>query len=72
MKMARTSHRRNARKQGQRLREMAQEAHRRNAAKICGPLIPDKVLRALASLNLPASEFVYTACLEKLLREVPR
>jgi hypothetical protein len=63
--MARTSHRRN-------VREIAQEARRRNAAKNSAPLIPDKVLRALASLNLPASEFVYTACLEKLLREVPR
>ena len=31
-------------------------------------LIPTNVLKRLASLNLPPNEFVYQACLEKLLR----
>jgi len=30
--------------------------------------IPDKILRQLASLNLPPNPFVYEACLEKLMR----
>ena len=34
------------------------------------PLIPDSVLAKLAALNLPPNEFVYQACLEKLLRSV--
>ena len=34
------------------------------------PLIPEAVLKKLAALNLPANEFVYQACLEKLLRSV--
>src|SRR5262245_9868431 len=33
-----------------------------------GPLIPQSVLKQLAALNLPPNEFVYQACLEKLLR----
>jgi len=31
-------------------------------------MIPDRILKQLAALNLPPNEFVYTACLEKLLR----
>ena len=31
-------------------------------------VIPDKILKQLAALNLPPNPFVYTACLEKLMR----
>jgi len=33
------------------------------------PLIPEAVIKKLAALHLPANEFVYEACLEKLMRE---
>jgi hypothetical protein len=38
------------------------------AKKTGTPEIPAKVLKQLASLNLPPIPFVYEACLEKLLR----
>jgi hypothetical protein len=58
----------NHRKHVRRLKAQAQ-AQRVLALKKKGErLIPDKILRQLASLNLPPNEFVYQACLEKLLR----
>jgi hypothetical protein len=58
----------NHRKHVRRLKAQAQ-AQRMLALKKNGErLIPDKILRQLASLNLPPNEFVYQACLEKLLR----
>ena len=59
----------NTRKQAK--RQKAQERAQRllNLKKQREPLIPDKVLKRLASLGLPPSEFVYQACLEKLMRE---
>jgi hypothetical protein len=32
------------------------------------PLIPDSVLKRLASLNLPPNEWVYNVCLRELMR----
>jgi len=57
-----------SRKQGQRLKELERAQRMLNAKKNGKPAIPDKILRRLASLNLPPNEFVYQACLEKLLR----
>jgi len=47
----------------------AREARRLSFAKNSGPLIPDEVLRKLASLSLPNSEWIYDACLRKAIAE---
>jgi hypothetical protein len=46
----------------------ARHARMLQAKKTGTPEIPAKVLKQLASLNLPPIPFVYEACLEKLLR----
>jgi hypothetical protein len=66
--MAATPHRRNAKKQSARFAAMGRAKRLFNLKRHKGEMIPAEVLRKLASLNLPANEFVYQACLEKLLR----
>jgi hypothetical protein len=61
-------HRANAVRNGRRLAAMGRAKRLFNIKRQKGEMIPAEVLRKLASLNLPANEFVYQACLEKLLR----
>jgi hypothetical protein len=63
-----TRHKANARRNSKRLWALARAKRLLNLKKQGEPMIPDSVLKQLASLNLPANEFVYQACLEKLLR----
>jgi len=56
-------------KAGAAWRELGRQSKLLAAKRAGGKVVPDKILRRLASFNLPASEFVYTAVLEKLLRE---
>ena len=60
---------RNSRKQAERLKAEAREKRRLYFMKQREPLIPDRILKRLAALNLPPSEFVYTAVLEKLMKD---
>ena len=65
----------NGRKQAVRWNERRNAiAHRaaliRELRRAGNPLIPESVLKRLAALQLPPNEFVYQACLEKLLRSV--
>jgi hypothetical protein len=46
----------------------ARQARMLQAKKTGERVIPDGILKKLAALNLPPNEFVYQACLEKLLR----
>jgi hypothetical protein len=64
-----TPHKASAKRAGKRLRELAQETQRLNFKKRSEPLIPDEVLRKLASLSLPNSEWIYDACLRKAIAE---
>jgi len=66
--MARTPQRMSATKQAERLKALARAKRLLNFKRKSEPVIPDRVLKQLAALNLPANEFVYQACLEKLLR----
>ena len=50
------------------LKAAARRGHMLQAKKTGKPLIPDAVIKKLAALHLPANEFVYEACLEKLMR----
>jgi len=64
-------HRANGKKQSKRLWAMARARQTLNLKRRGEPLIPESVLKKLAALNLPeANQFVYQACLEKLLRGV--
>ena len=68
--MARTPHKANARKQSKRFAALSRAQRQFNARRKGEPIIPDKILRKLAALHLPeANQFVYQACLEKLMRE---
>jgi len=68
--MARVSRRANsAKQQGQRLRMIMRQKRILNAKAKGEPLIPEAVIKKLAALHLPANEFVYEACLEKLMRD---
>jgi hypothetical protein len=63
----RTSHQR---KHINRLNSMARTGRLLSLKRKNERLIPAKILHKLASLNLPeANQFVYQACLEKLMRE---
>jgi hypothetical protein len=59
---------RNARKQAQRMREAAEVARRLQVKRTGKPEIPAKVLKQLASLNLPPNPWVYSVCLDALMR----
>jgi hypothetical protein len=64
---AKTAHHTNSARQARRLRAAA--AHRRamNLKRASEPLIPSKVLRALAAMKLPKNKRVYNARLRELL-----
>jgi len=53
------------------LQAMARTQHMLALKKSGRQLIPNAVIKKLAALHLPANEFVYEACLEKLMREAP-
>jgi hypothetical protein len=57
-------------KPGAQWREMGRRQKMLNAKKSSKPVIPDRILRKLASLNLPPNEWVYSVCLRELMREV--
>jgi hypothetical protein len=59
----------NHRKHVQNIKAQMQQAHRLAFKKRSEPLIPDEVLRKLASLGLPNSEWIYDACLRKAIAE---
>lgn len=56
-------------KPGEEWRRLAREANRRELQRRREKLIPDEVLRKLASLSLPNSEWIYDACLRKAIAE---
>jgi hypothetical protein len=62
------STRTNARKQGQRMKQLMRQRQMLRLRQKGEKLIPNEILAKLAALNWPPNEFVYQACLEKLLR----
>ena len=50
------------------IKARARQARMLEAKRTGERVIPDNILRKLAALNLPPNPFVYTACLEKLMR----
>jgi len=59
----------NSRRQGQRLKAEMRAKRLLNLKRDGERLIPDKVLRTLASLNLPNNPWVYSVVLAALERE---
>jgi len=56
------------RKPGERWREMGRTQRMLNAKRTGTKVVPDKVLKKLASLGLPNNKWVYDVCLRELLR----
>jgi hypothetical protein len=57
-------------KPGERWRELGRQARLLQAKQRGEKIVPDKILRRLAALRIPeANQFVYQACLEKLMRD---
>jgi hypothetical protein len=69
MTMARTPHRRNSKKQGERLKAMARARRLFNLKKNKEPLISDRILKLLAAAELPLQKQAYQAKLSELLGE---
>jgi hypothetical protein len=66
--LKRSLHRVNGSKQAQRLAEMGRRKLRLNRLAKNEPIIPASVIKKLASLRLPNDKWVYSVCLEALLR----
>jgi hypothetical protein len=66
--MAKTSHRANGSKPGARLKDAMRQERMLNLKRNGKPLIPSKVLKALAAMKLPKDRRVYNARLRELLR----
>jgi len=66
--MARTPHKKNARKQARKFNEVGHAKRLLNAKKAKGLAIPDRVLKRLAALGLPNDPWVYSVVLDALLR----
>lgn len=60
----------NGQRQARRHNAAARQRHRLNLKKAHGPLIPDRVLKALAEMALPPNKKLYDAKLRELLRGV--
>jgi hypothetical protein len=58
----------NHRKHVQRLKAQARQQRILAAKKTGTPEIPTKILKQLAELNLPPNPWVYSVCLDALLR----
>ena len=58
----------NARKQAERAKAEAREKRRLYFMKRGEKIVPDKILRQLAALNLPPIPWVYEVCLRELER----
>ena len=67
--MARTSQRMSATKQAERLKALARAKRLLNFKRKQEPVIPDRVLKQLAKLNLPPNPWVYDVCLRELMRD---
>src|SRR5262245_11661235 len=65
--MARTLKRTSATKQAERLKALARAKRLLNFKRKHEPVIPDRVLKQLAKLNLPPNPWVYDVCLRELL-----
>jgi len=65
--MARTPQRTSATKQAERLKALARAKRLLNFKRKSEPVIPDRVLKQLAKLNLPPNPWVYDVCLRELL-----
>jgi len=57
-------------KPGERWRELGRQSRILQAKRTGKPEIPDKVIKALARLNLPPNPWVYDVCLAALMREI--
>jgi len=64
----RSLHRANGTKQAQRLAAIGRRKLRLNRLAKNEPVVPKAVLKKLAGLNLPNNKWVYSVCLEALLR----
>jgi hypothetical protein len=64
----RSLHKANGTKQAQRLAALGRRKQRLNRLSKNEPIIPANVLKKLAALNLPNDAWVYSVCLEALLR----
>jgi len=57
-------------KPGERWREIGRTQRMLNAKRRGEKIVSDRIMRRLAALRIPeANQFVYQACLEKLMRE---
>jgi len=57
-------------KPGERWRQLGRESRMLAAKRSGKKILEDEILRRLAALRIPeANQFIYEACLEKLLRE---
>jgi hypothetical protein len=66
--MSKTSHRANGSKQGARLKDAMRQQRLANMKRNSEPLIPSRILKALAAMGLPKDRRVYNARLKELLR----
>jgi hypothetical protein len=64
----RSLHRTNGSKQAKRLAAIGRRKLRLNRLAKGEPIVPANVLKKLAALNLPPNKWVYSVCLEALLR----